>query len=65
MATNKKTPDEIKRERLAEESMNIVLQRGGVTKKVLLEDAMHRFFNRYYKELLTPVEQRKYASVIG
>jgi hypothetical protein len=25
---------------------------------------MHSFFNRNYKELLTPEEQRKYASVI-
>ncbi|MBO5974983.1 MAG: hypothetical protein J6P95_04635 [Paludibacteraceae bacterium] len=52
------------RERLMKESMDLVLKRGGVTKKVLLEDAMHSFFNRNYKELLTPEEQRKYASVI-
>ena len=26
------------------ESMDLVLKRGGVTKKVHLEDAMHRFF---------------------
>lgn len=54
-----------KREQLAKESMDLVLKRGGVTKKVLLDDAMHRFFNRYYRELLTPDEQRKYACVIG
>ncbi len=46
------------------ESMDFVLKRGGETKKVLLEDAMHRFFYRNYQELLTPEEQRKYASVI-
>lgn len=60
----KKTAEELRREQLAKESMNLVLERGGVTKKVLLEDAMHRFFNRNYQELLTPEEQRKYASVI-
>jgi len=60
----KKTAEELRREQLAKESMNLVLERGGVTKKVLLEDAMHRFFNRNYQELLTPAEQRKYASVI-
>lgn len=64
MATNKKDSEQILREQLAKESMDLVLKRGGVTKKVLLEDAMHRFFNRNYKELLTPAEQRKYASVI-
>lgn len=63
MATKKDT-EELKREQLAKESMDLVLKRGGVTKKVLLEDAMHRFFNRNYRELLTPEEQRKYASVI-
>ena len=60
-----KDAESIRRSQLAKESMELVMQRGGVTKKVLLEDAMHRFFNRYYQELLTPQEQRKYASVIG
>lgn len=50
----KKTPEELKREKLAKESMDLVLKRGGVTKKVLLEDAMHRFFNHNYRELLPP-----------
>ena len=63
MAT-KKTPEEIKRERLAKESMDLVLKRGGVTKKMLLDDAMHQFFAAYYKELLTPQELQKYAGVI-
>lgn len=44
--------------------MDLVLKRGGITKKVLLEDAMHRFFNHNYRELLPPEEQQKYASVI-
>jgi len=60
----KKTKEELEREQLVRESMDLVLKRGGVTKKVLLNDAMHRFFNRNYRELLTPDEQRKYASVI-
>lgn len=63
MAT-KKTPEQLKQEQLAKESMELVMKRGGVTKKVLLDDAMHKFFNRYYQELLTPAEQKKYASVI-
>ena len=62
--TTKKSQEELEREQLAKESMDLVLKRGGVTKKVLLEDAMHRFFNRNYRELLTPAEQSKYASVI-
>ena len=61
----KRDLEQVRRDKLAEESMNLVLQRGGVTKQVLLKDAMHRFFNRYYQELLTPAEQRKYACVIG
>ncbi len=61
---NKKNPEMLKREQLAKESMDLVLKRGGVTKKVLLEDAMHQFFAANYKELLTPAEIRKYSSVI-
>lgn len=34
--------------------MDLVLKRGGITKKVLLEDAMHHFFNHNYRELLPP-----------
>ena len=52
------------RKQLAQESMNLVLERSGVTKKDLLDDAMRQFFATYYKTYLTPAEQRKYASVI-
>ncbi len=64
MENKKKDSDALRREQLAKESMDLVLKRGGVTKKDLLDDAMHKFFNRYYRELLTPEEQKKYSSVI-
>lgn len=60
-----KDPEQLRREQLAKESMDLVLKRGGVTKKELLEDAMHKFFNHYYRELLTPEELEKYKSVIS
>ena len=59
-----KDPIQLKREQLAKESMDLVLKRGGVTKKDLLDDAMHQFFAANYRELLTPAEIRKYKSVI-
>ncbi len=64
MATKTKTPEQLKREQLAKESMDLVLKRGGVTKKDLLDDAMHQFFAANYRELLTASEIRKYKSVI-
>ncbi|MGM9782176.1 MAG: hypothetical protein ACI3ZV_01625 [Paludibacteraceae bacterium] len=62
MAT-KKTSEEIKREQLAKESMDLVLKRSGVPKKVIIENAMHAFFAGNL-DLLTPAERKKYASVI-
>ena len=59
-----KSAEQLKREQLAKESMDLVLKRGGVTKKDLLDDAMHQFFAANYRELLTPAEIRKYKSVI-
>lgn len=62
MAT-KRTSEEIKREQLAKESMDLVLKRSGVPKKVIIENAMHAFFAGNL-DLLTPAELKKYKSVI-
>ena len=60
----KKDPALIRHEQLMKESMDLVLKRAGVSKKILLENAMHRFCNRHYLEYLTPEELEKYSSVI-
>lgn len=58
-----KTPEQIKREQLAKESMELVIKRSGVPKKEIIEEAMKRFFNDNI-DLLTPAERKKYKSVI-
>lgn len=58
-----KTLEQIKREQLAKESMELVIKRSGVPKKVIVENAMHAFFQGNI-DLLTPEERKKYASVI-
>ncbi len=63
MATKKKSPEQLHREQLGKESMELVLKRSGVPKSKIVENAMHAFFVRNI-DLLTPEERRKYASVI-
>ncbi len=52
-----------KREKLMKESIDLVIKRSGVPKKVIIEEAMHSFFADNI-DLLTPAERKKYASVI-
>jgi hypothetical protein len=59
----KKDPEQIKREQLGKESMEIVLKRSGVPKSKIIEYAMRMFYIRNI-DLLTPEERRKYKSVI-
>ena len=61
--TNKKTPEQLRREQLGKESMELVIKRSGVSKSKIIENAMHAFFVRNI-DLLTPEEKRKYSSVI-
>ncbi len=63
MATKKKSQEQLHREQLGKESMELVIKRSGVPKSKIVENAMHAFFVRNI-DLLTPEERRKYASVI-
>ncbi len=58
-----KDPEQLRREQLAKESMDLVIKRSGVPKKKIIEHAMHAFFVQNM-DLLTPEEFEKYKSVI-
>lgn len=59
----RKDPEQLRREQLGKESMDLVIKRSGVPKKKIVENALHVFFVRNI-DLLTPEERQKYKSVI-
>lgn len=63
MARKKKDPEQLRREQLGKECMELVIKRSGVPKSKIIEYAMQMFFIRNM-DLLTPEERIKYKSVI-
>lgn len=58
-----KSAEQIRREQLAKEAINLILLRTGVRKKDLYEDVLHQFAASNLR-VLTQDERRKYAEVI-
>ena len=58
-----KTAEQKHHEKMGKEVMNLIVTRSGVTRRDIMNTAMHNFC-RNNLDLLTAAERRKYASVI-